>query len=45
VPDERARQRMICRYAHDVTQEEWALGFEWDIVLRGEASTPFENRQ
>ncbi len=34
--------RMIADYDHDVTQEEWALGFRWDIVLRGPEATPFE---
>jgi len=45
VRDPRARERMICAYNHDITRAEWALGFEWDIVLRGQESTPFENRQ
>ena len=39
---EAARPRLIARYAHDVTEEEWALGYRWDIVLRGAAATPFE---
>lgn len=42
VPDERARDRMICRYDHDCTMPEWALGFEFDIVLRGREATVFE---
>jgi hypothetical protein len=25
-----------------VTQPDWALGFTWDIVLRGQAATVFE---
>jgi protocatechuate 3,4-dioxygenase, beta subunit len=45
VRDEKCRQRMISRYDHELTKEQWALGFEWDIVLRGQESTPFENRQ
>jgi protocatechuate 3,4-dioxygenase beta subunit len=40
---EHARDRMIARYDHDVTEENWALGWRWDIVLRGKASTPFDN--
>jgi len=40
---EHARHRMIARYDHDVTEENWALGWRWDIVLRGKAATPFEN--
>lgn len=37
-----ARQRLIARYAHDVTQPGWALGYQFDIVLRGPKATPFE---
>lgn len=36
------RGRLIAKYEHDLTQEEWALGFRWDIVLRGSDATPFE---
>jgi protocatechuate 3,4-dioxygenase, beta subunit len=42
IPNDQARQRMISRYDHDVTEPEWALGYRWDIVLRGPSSTPFE---
>jgi protocatechuate 3,4-dioxygenase beta subunit len=42
IPDEKGRQRLISRYAHDVTQPEWALGFRFDIVLGGSRMTPFE---
>nr|WP_308115481.1 MULTISPECIES: protocatechuate 3,4-dioxygenase subunit beta [unclassified Rhodococcus (in: high G+C Gram-positive bacteria)] len=41
VPDG-ARQRMIGVYDHDATRESWALGFRFDIVLRGRNATPFE---
>jgi protocatechuate 3,4-dioxygenase, beta subunit len=40
VPNESAR-RMVSAYDHDVTEEEWALGYRWDIVLHGPESTPF----
>ena len=33
---EHSRERMIASYDHDVTVENWALGWRWDIVLRGE---------
>ncbi|HEY7703281.1 MAG TPA: protocatechuate 3,4-dioxygenase subunit beta [Acidimicrobiia bacterium] len=33
-----SRERMMARYDHEVTVENWALGWRWDIVLRGEAS-------
>jgi protocatechuate 3,4-dioxygenase beta subunit len=36
VPDEPARRRMVSAYDHDATRPEWALGFRWDIVLRGQ---------
>jgi protocatechuate 3,4-dioxygenase beta subunit len=44
IPDERARQRLISRFSLDLTRPEWALGFAFDIVLRGEHATPFEGR-
>ena len=34
--------RLIAAYDHEVTQPEWALGWRWDIVLRGPDATPFE---
>jgi protocatechuate 3,4-dioxygenase beta subunit len=37
-----ARGRMIAHYDHDLTEENWALGWRWDIVLRGNTATPFE---
>ena len=42
IPDERARQRLISRFDLDRTEANWALAFEFDIVLRGRASTPME---
>ena len=43
VPDEKARQRLIARFDIELTQPEWALGYEWDIVLRGRDGTAFES--
>ena len=40
---ERARSRLISTYDHTATQEQWALGFRFDIVLRGRGATPFED--
>ena len=40
--DERARQRLVSRFSPELTEPEWALGFEFDIVLRGPAATPME---
>jgi protocatechuate 3,4-dioxygenase beta subunit len=42
VPAE-AGKRLIASYDHELTQQLWALGWRWDIVLGGPASTPFEN--
>jgi protocatechuate 3,4-dioxygenase beta subunit len=43
VPDPRARERMIARFDLDATEPEWALGYQWDIVLRGPTATVFES--
>ncbi len=42
IPDERARLRMVSRFDLGTTKPEWALGYRFDIVLRGRESTPFE---
>ncbi|HVH30634.1 MAG TPA: protocatechuate 3,4-dioxygenase subunit beta [bacterium] len=42
VPTEAARRRLIAIYAHDVTEEGYALGFRFDLILRGPNATPFE---
>ncbi|QFZ19533.1 protocatechuate 3,4-dioxygenase subunit beta [Saccharothrix syringae] len=39
---EAARPRMVSRFDLARTRPEWALAFEFDIVLRGSAATPFE---
>jgi protocatechuate 3,4-dioxygenase beta subunit len=33
---------MISTYDHEVTEANWALGYRWDIVLRGELATPMD---
>lgn len=45
VPTKEARARLIAQYAHDVTKEGWALGYRFDIVLRGLQATPFESAE
>jgi protocatechuate 3,4-dioxygenase beta subunit len=40
VPSERARERMIAHFDLEVTEPEFALGYCWDIVLRGPEATP-----
>jgi len=37
-----ARDRLICRLDLGLTEPDWALGYAWDIVLRGPAATVFE---
>jgi protocatechuate 3,4-dioxygenase beta subunit len=44
IHDERARQRLVSRFDLTLTRPEWALGFAFDIVLRGRDATPFEGR-
>jgi protocatechuate 3,4-dioxygenase beta subunit len=44
VADEAARVRLIATYDKFLSEPEWALGYRWDIVLRGRAQTPTENR-
>ena len=43
VRDEKVRNRMISTYDHSVTQSEWAMGFTFDIVLRGPDKSFFED--
>ena len=42
VRDQKARERLVSRFDLATTRPEWALGFVFDIVLRGRAATPFE---
>ena len=42
VPDAAARERLICGFDLQTTIPERALGYRFDIVLRGRAATPFE---
>ncbi|WP_433173161.1 protocatechuate 3,4-dioxygenase subunit beta [Actinoallomurus sp. CA-150999] len=39
IPDEKDRERLISRLDMDTTVPEWALGYQWDIVL---GATPME---
>ena len=43
IADERARSRLISRFDWDTTMPEHALGYRFDIVLRGREATPMEN--
>jgi protocatechuate 3,4-dioxygenase, beta subunit len=40
--DPKAAERMISTFDYESTEEQWALAFRWDIVLRGEQATPTE---
>jgi protocatechuate 3,4-dioxygenase beta subunit len=42
VPDPAGRQRLVARFDIGLTEPQWALGYAWDIVLRGREATPFE---
>jgi protocatechuate 3,4-dioxygenase beta subunit len=42
IPDERARRRLVSSFDMDSTEPEWALAFQFDIVLRGRDATPME---
>ena len=42
VPDPEARARLVAAFDLSLTQPEWALGFRFDIVLRGLRATPME---
>ncbi len=44
IPDARAQARLVSQFDLGLTEAEWALGYRWDIVLRGRHSTPFEDR-
>lgn len=39
---EGARERLVSRFSIDVTEPEFALGYVFDIVLRGKAATPMQ---
>lgn len=38
-----ARQRMVAHWDLETTEPSWALGYLFDIVLRGREATPMEN--
>lgn len=42
IPQERARERLISKFDLDSTKPGWALGFRFDLVLRGPEAVPFE---
>ena len=40
VPGDRARQRLVSTFDLSLTEPGWALGYRFDIVLRGREATP-----
>jgi protocatechuate 3,4-dioxygenase beta subunit len=42
VRDPKGRERMVSRFNLERTVPEWALAYDFDIVLRGREQTPFE---
>jgi protocatechuate 3,4-dioxygenase, beta subunit len=40
--DAEARQRLISHYDPQLSEAEWALGYRFDLVLRGRAATPVD---
>ena len=42
VTDPKARERMVSRFDMEATRPEWALGYTFDIVLRGSNATPMD---
>ncbi|HET9805206.1 MAG TPA: protocatechuate 3,4-dioxygenase subunit beta [Candidatus Acidoferrum sp.] len=42
IPDEAARRRLISHFDWTTTKPEFALGYKFDLVLRGGKSTPME---
>jgi protocatechuate 3,4-dioxygenase beta subunit len=42
ITDQRARDRLVATYDHEVTTHEWATGYRWDIVLTGSHRTWME---
>lgn len=42
IRDEAARHRLVSSFDLSVTEPEWALGYSFDIVLRGRTATPME---
>jgi protocatechuate 3,4-dioxygenase, beta subunit len=43
VPDPEVRQRLVARWSLELTQPEWSLGYDWDIVVAGRDATPLHD--
>ena len=42
VTDAAARERLVSSFDLDITKPDWALGYRFDVVLRGRLATPME---
>ena len=43
IPDAAARERLVAAYDPQLSEPEYALGYRFDIVMRGRVATPFES--
>ena len=43
MPDPKVRERLVARWSLELTQPEWSLGYEWDIVVAGRDATPLHD--
>jgi protocatechuate 3,4-dioxygenase, beta subunit len=43
IRDDQARSRLVCRFNPEATEPEWALAYDFDIVLGGPAGTATED--
>jgi len=43
IADEQARDRLVSKFDLSITQPNWALGYRFDIFLRGRQATPMED--
>lgn len=43
IRDEKSRQKLIAQFELETTRPDWALGYRFDIILRGREATPFED--
>lgn len=43
VTDPKAAARMVSRFDIETTEPEWALGYRFDIIVRGREATPMED--
>jgi protocatechuate 3,4-dioxygenase beta subunit len=42
IPDEKGRERLVAKFDLKTAEPDWALGYQFNIVLRGREATPFE---